>query len=520
MMNANWLSSKEILLKTNISRATLNNYIKMGILPRPDVRKLEGDQKGPRQIGFFPETVLDTIETVKRMKNEGLSMEEIVKKIDDLDAPSKGTFQDEGTLLHGPSIEEPEVVESDALRLTLEDLSTPAYLINRNFEVEWINREAEEKIFKTEVRSIPQLELRNIFKLFFNWEFSSYIKNWKEVVDFHMQVVKSGLQKSLISHLYEGITAKECRFLQEIYDQVVPFPEKSINKSPMSFSIHEEPTEYYNIYTLFFREGIFFLYLPSESESQEIIELLSRRGKLIDDLLKRQLPSLVSLCVLVADLQDSVKISSELMPGEYFSLINELWKTMSDTFEKYNGICGKHAGDGMLHYFIKKPGSNYLMDAIQCAMELREKTKIFSREMKMKKGWLNDLYLNIGINEGQEFFGSIRSSSNIEFTALGDSINYAGRLSDFARCGKIWTTKNVIIKLNQEELNTIRFGVYRKEDGREIFVENSFLRVIDFLEQNNGERNKFSDIATLPITEILGEAEIQKSGEGLSPYPE
>ncbi len=201
-------------------------------------------------------------------------------------------------------------------------------------------------------------------------------------------------------------------------------------------------------------------------------------------------------------------------------MINDLWKNLAGTFEKYNAICGKHAGDGMLHYFIKKPDSNYLMDAIYCALELREKTKVFSKEMKLKKGWFNDLFLNIGINEGQEFFGTIRSASNIEFTALGDSINYAGRLSDFARFGKIWTTKNVIIKLTEEELSSLCFGVSRKEADQERFVENSFLRVIDLMDSTRNEGNKFADIATLPITEIVGIQDISKPLEPLSEHPE
>ena len=174
----------------------------------------------------------------------------------------------------------------------------------------------------------------------------------------------------------------------------------------------------------------------------------------------------------------------------------------------------------MLHYFIKKPDSNYLMDAIHCALELREKTKVFSKEMKLKKGWFNDLFLNVGINEGQEFFGTIRSASNIEFTALGDSINYAGRLSDFARFGKIWTTKNVIIKLTEEELSSLCFGVSRKEADHERFVENSFLRVIDLMDSTRNEGNKFADIATLPITEIVGIQDISKPLEPLSEHPE
>ena len=364
-MNDRWINSKEILLKTNISRATLNNYIKIGILPKPHIRKIEGGQKGPRQIGYFPVSVLDRLTTVNRLKSEGRSMEEIALKFKEI--PSKETSLHKSET--SPEMEPWEKTDAPddpvtynvqkgsddpVLRLTIEDLHSPAYLI------------------------------------------------------------------------------------------------------------------------------------------------------------KRQLPSLVSLCVLVADLQDSVKISSELMPGEYFQLINDLWKTLAGTFEKYNAICGKHAGDGMLHYFIKKPDSNYLMDAIHCALELREKTKVFSKEMKLKKGWFNDLFLNVGINEGQEFFGTIRSASNIEFTALGDSINYAGRLSDFARFGKIWTTKNVIIKLTEEELSSLCFGVSRKEADHERFVENSFLRVIDLLDSTRKEGNKFADIATLPITEIVGKKDIAK----------
>ena len=240
------------------------------------------------------------------------------------------------------------------------------------------------------------------------------------------------------------------------------------------------------------------------------MEYLSKREVVINELLKQRMPALVSLCVLVADLQDSVKISAELLPGEYFSLINSLWESLAGCFDNFGGIYGKHAGDGMLYYFIKKPGTNYVMNSIDCALELRRRMKEFSSEWKIKKGWLDDMYLNIGINEGQEFFGTIRSAPTVEFTALGDSINYAGRLSDFARFGKIWTTKNVIIKLTEEELSSLCFGVSRKEADHERFVENSFLRVIDLLDSTRKEGNKFADIATLPITEIVGKKDIAK----------
>ena len=77
--------------------------------------------------------------------------------------------------------------------------------------------------------------------------------------------------------------------------------------------------------------------------------------------------------------------------------------------------------------------------------------KELSSKWRLRKGWNNELYLNTGINEGQEFFGTIQAANNIEFTALGDTINIAGRLSDLAQNGEIWTTKNLMSRLRQAE---------------------------------------------------------------------
>jgi len=502
------ISSKEVLEKTGVSRATLNNYIKLGILPRPVVHEPgEEESGGPTRLGYFPEAVLKRIELVKRLKKAGQSMEKIaqqLKQIPDLEDPEKFVEKIASGQSDLTVVDARIKIEDSRLQLNIENIPYPAYLINPNFEIEWINTEAEDLVFNKTVRTITRLESRNIFKLFFSWEFHEHLANWEDIIAFHMNILKPSLPKDRIVDLYDGISEKEQDYLEKIFDKKVYPIEVSRGHTEVVFAKKDETAEVYHAYTVFFREGTFFVFVPSERQDPDIIEFLSCRQKVINDILRRRMPSLVSLCVLVADLQDSVKISAELLPGEYFELINELWKCLADSFDKYSGIYGKHAGDGMLYYFIKKPGSNYIMDAIFCALEIREKMKGFSHDWKIKKGWLNDIYLNMGINEGEEFFGTVRSASNIEFTALGDSINYAGRLSDFARNGAIWTTKNLISKLEHEDLERIRFGTTRKEQNRHIFIENSFLRVIDVMDESQEKYKKFSDIATLPITEIVG----------------
>jgi class 3 adenylate cyclase len=255
---------------------------------------------------------------------------------------------------------------------------------------------------------------------------------------------------------------------------------------------------------MFFREGVFFIYHPLDSANGDISRYLLNRERVIKELLGRRIPSMTSLCVLVADLQDSVKISAELPPADYFSLINQIWNTLSASFEKYHGICGKHAGDGLLYYFLKNSNSDYILNAINCALDLREKLAQFSNEWKVKKGWINNLYLNIGINAGKEFFGSICTPIHVEYTALGDTINYAARLSDFASFGSIWVTKNVLNQLNSEELSDFYFGIKRRDGDREIFIKKTYSRILDLVDHEDPRLVKFKDISTVPVTEIVG----------------
>jgi hypothetical protein len=128
--------------------------------------------------------------------------------------------------------------------------------------------------------------------------------------------------------------------------------------------------------------------------------------------------------------------------------------------------------------------------------------KELSSKWRLRKGWNNELFLNTGINEGQEFFGTIQSSNRIEFTALGDTINIAGRLSDLARDGEIWTTKNLISRLTQDERSMIRFGIHQENQTGKIFIRNSFSRISDIIKENKLDNRHLSSIAGLPITEI------------------
>lgn len=526
MSGGSLITSKEIIEKTGISRATLNNYIKMGLLPKPIVRRPGPEQKGVKQIGYFPASVLERILKVKLLKQQGNSMEEISllfhagspsdqkSDVPENAAPVQQENVPPVQQKIAPPVQEkrqrdeqasPKVhrrVSDSELQVTVSNINSPAYLVNHNFEIEWINKPAEELIFNRNIKEIVDVKSRNVFRLLLNDEVRNGVQSWQETVILHLTILQNRISGENFNCIYEGITNNEVKILSDLYKQKNNSAKENIYHIPVSVIKSDGCRSSYWVHSMSFREGTFFIFVPTDSINTALLDMLTQRGKVIDHLLKNRLPSLVSLCVLIADLQDSVKISAELLPAQYFEMVNELWQSVGPTFERYNAIYGKHAGDGMLYYFIQKPGVNYLMNAVNCAIEIREVMKELSSKWRLKKGWNNELFLNTGINEGQEFFGTIQSANNIEFTALGDTINIAGRLSDFAHNGEIWTTKNLISRLAQEERNKIRFGVHHDNQTGRTFIRNSFSRISDIMKNDNPHFSHLSAISGLPITEI------------------
>lgn len=364
-----FISSIDLMKRTGLSRATLNNYIKTGILPRPLIKR-PGDKEHSRakRMGYFPDSVLGTLDEIIQFKKKGYSMEKIRKTLTQKSDVSSGRSQIKGIW------------------------STPA-----------------------------------------------------------------------------GVRSSD-----------------RVNKSEELFPLEEN------------RLG----YVPSDMPEQGFTERLSAKERAVQELFQQPMPIPLSFSILAADLQDSIRICAELSPEEYFRLINQIWICTNSTFKKYCGTYGKQAGNGIVYYFLKDRDTNYLINAILCALELRDKMKNLSYEWTKDTGWCGDLYLNVGINEGYEFFGRIPAAPTGEVITLGDTVNFAVRLSHFAHCGSIWTTKNLLNRLDEKERKKIRYGIRRSQPAHELLIENTFSRIGDLIPKNSDKYSMINDISPMIVTEI------------------
>ena len=157
-----------------------------------------------------------------------------------------------------------EGVYKGALKLTLEDIPFSAYMVNFDFEIEWINQDAEEKIINQKVGQIENGEARNIFRLLFKWEFHSQIQNWKDIIAFHMSFAKLKFSRAWLSRLYRGISDQEIRLLEEIYDETSVDAIPAIQDRDISLLRRNGSIDGYRVYSIFFTEGILFIYKARE----------------------------------------------------------------------------------------------------------------------------------------------------------------------------------------------------------------------------------------------------------------
>jgi len=513
LSNEKLITSKEILQKTRISRVTLHNYIKLGLIPRPIIGPPQKNMRNTRKIGYFPSEVLEIIGQINRLKKMGYSLSMISREW------KENTTK--GELLRSNTGEE-EMKQEKIASLTVKNLEEkrrqlnnkrgfagriteigyPAYMVNRSWEIEWINQKAEELFFDQQLKDLPTAEERNLFSLSLKKLHKNKIKNMEAFISLNAELASLDIPSPYDNPTLRSLPEENLSLLNRLWKKRDKNQKAPIEKKEVALIHSLKGKKSYHLIFCSFREGTLVLFIPTDVLLDPIMDMLLGREKVIRDLILNKMPSFCSLCVLVADLQNSVKISADLPPAEYFELVSQIWSTMEISFRKYRGTQGKHVGDGVVRFFLADPESafKYVLNGLICAYEIRKKLAEINSQWKIRKRWANELCFNIGIHEGREWFGYIPVN---QFTALGDTVNIAGRLSDFARNGSVWTSKHLVSLLPGEIQQKLVFGIRRSSDQGKIFVANTFSRVMDLVDLNKPENAKFIDISTLSVTELV-----------------
>lgn len=387
---------------------------------------------------------------------------------------------------------------ADAAGLNLDDDRILAYMVNNNHELIWFNEAARSQLFGF-ASLHPSSEMRNIFLLLGSLPCGVD----RELLTLHAGLAKPHLTRIRLAHALRLADDDQAEETLKLFEAAPTFASQGSVHFDYARPDAKGREQNWQAICIFFREGILCAHVPAEAADEVLGNGLGHRGDLIRQLAHRQTPMLTPLGVLVADLQNSVKICAELLPQDYFTLINQIWQTIGPIVRQYRGQVAKHAGDGMVAYFFPHPDGHYLADATACALDIKTAMLRLSREWQIERRWANELYMNIGLHEGQEWLGAVQLGDSVEFTALGDTINTASRLCDFAQFGTIWASKSLVTRLQAETDTILEFGVERDMDGnRRQFVPQSFVQISSLQEADMP--SKWRDLGTLAMTEVVG----------------
>lgn len=450
------LTSKEIIERTGISRATLNNYIASGLVARPQVLPPGPEHGAAPRIGYFPDDTIERVETIQRLKREGWSISRIAGHFA---AQGAGRAPVQAHSAAPVPLEVPRPLPAagaapapvavvapvePALRLTRAVLAHPAYLVDDGLRLVWMNDEARHgalsplagRAAATGDAVLPHL-------------LAAPDEPAREaMLRLHLRAAR---QRGLdITDLARGLPQQALRFEGVVGEREAVRPEPGL---VLQARVPGTPAR--SLYAIQFREGIHFACLPAAATAEDMLAPAPAA--------KAPAPRLTPVAVLVSTLQDASGLWVRLTAQEYFELLNEVGGELERIFRLHRGQPGRQAGEVLVCYFLPGADSSHLWNALAAAQQTRDAMRQVSRRWQVRKGWDVELCMNIGIDEAQDWIGGVGAGGDAGLRVLGDAPERAEQLSRASRLGAILVTRNLLGKLSDEERARLTYGVPRPE---------------------------------------------------------
>lgn len=483
------LTSKEVIERTGISRATLNNYISSGLVPRPQVLPPGPDDGAAPRIGYFPDDTIERVETIQRLKQDGWSMVRIAEHFAHgsrgeaapaarMAAPAPRTSQP------------PSFAGSTGLRLSPQEAGHPAYIVDGRFRITWLNEQARTGSLSPLAGQSPATS-GSVFGALLAIDEDG---PREALLRFHLQVARGrGVQANL---LFAGLPHDQSARLANLFADA-PEPDMNLVMQAHLPAAGRLPARV--AYAVQFHEGVLFAFMPAAAgERVEGAPAASRRSQSAAP----AAPAVTSLAILFATLQDAASLWIKLTAHEYFELVNEVGAMLDPVFHRHHGQLGRHPDEGLVCYFLPQRDGNYLWNALAAAHQAREAMQQLGRRWQARKGWAVELCMNIGVDEGEDWMGVAGPAGQADLRVLGEVSERAGQLSRCSRNGAILVTRNLFGKLPPAQRERLAYGVPRiMEPGDTARVLFTFGR-LDDLASAAGVPHRLAGLAVAELLDL------------------
>lgn len=144
----------------------------------------------------------------------------------------------------------------------------------------------------------------------------------------------------------------------------------------------------------------------------------------------------VSISILFADIRGFTPVTERTASADVVFLLNDYFTSMSEVVFEYGGTLGEYIGDEIMAYFgAPIECEDHASRTISVAMKMMERMRLLKNQRK--QAGLPVFDIGIGIATGTVIAGNIGSAKQMKYTVIGNTVNLAKRLCDYAQPGQI-----------------------------------------------------------------------------------
>ena len=148
------------------------------------------------------------------------------------------------------------------------------------------------------------------------------------------------------------------------------------------------------------------------------------------------------IACLFVDIRGFTPLSEKLTPAQVVEVLNEYFDLITRCIFENGGTLDKFIGDAAMAIFnAPLEVEDYTYKAVKTACDIVKGAK--ELEDKLFERFGKEVRFGIGVNKGEAVVGNIGSSSRMDYTAIGNTVNTAARLESNAKPGQILISADV-----------------------------------------------------------------------------
>ena len=158
----------------------------------------------------------------------------------------------------------------------------------------------------------------------------------------------------------------------------------------------------------------------------------------------------------MADLEASSPLARHLSTAQYFAFVRRLVRTADRCVIDAGGIVGRHAGDGIVAFFLADTAGSDSAAARACITAARAVRDTLPDIAARSEISVAECSFRFGLHWGATLYmGRIQTGGRSEVTALGDEVNEAARIEACATGGRTLASKSLIERLNRVDADAL-----------------------------------------------------------------